>query len=389
MAKPDDTSRSEPKMLSATPEDDRLLRAFMDNSPVVAWLKDALGRHVYLSTPYLEQIGVPNSDWFGKTDFDLWPEHIARRYRQEDRMVLETGERISFETHENVTRPDGQTRDWWITKFPVEDSFGNRYVGGIGVDITDRKHLEHERRLLARQIVEIANREQERLGQELHDSLGQQLTALQLFGESLKKQIDQIAKGAHDQRAIQSVSRLAERLTEGLALCQQSMRAVARGMLAVTGGSEGLVVSLQQLVESVRDSSAIDCTLDCRVVPLAIDSNTATHLFRITQESINNAVKHSGCRSIRITLDVQGQYGRLAIIDDGSGFEPPPDQRPIELRSSGIRIMRYRAELIGGSVAFKRLRSGGTEVRCDFPVAGSYRELRETGSPTATSRQES
>lgn len=380
-----DPDSLEPDSFSKSAEDEGLLRAFMDNSPAVAWLKDALGRHVYLSEPYLQQIGVPDSDWLGKTDFDLWPAHIAERYVREDRLVLETGQKISFETHENVTRPNGQTRDWWIIKFPVQDSYGNRFVGGIGVDITDRKHLEHERQLLARQIVEIANREQERLGQELHDSLGQQLTAMHLYGESLKKQIDQIAGDVLDPSAIRRLSQLADALTEGLALCQQSMRAVAHGMLPVTGGSAGLVASLQNVADTVQESGSINCHLECRVVPLTLDSNVATHLFRIAQEAINNAVKHSGCDSVHIVLDVLGRYGQLTVADNGAGFEPPEDQRPIKQRSAGIRIMRYRAELIGGSLAFVQPRHGGTEVCCEFPIAGAFHGLLEGNLPEENS----
>ena len=135
------------------PETDSLLLAFMNNSPAVGWLKDADGRHVFLSEPYLEKIGVPFDDWFGKTDFDFWPQDVAARFRVDDQQVLQSGEPISFEDAENVTFPSGQERIWWVIKFPFWDSQGRGFVGGMAVEITDRKRAELERQTLERALV--------------------------------------------------------------------------------------------------------------------------------------------------------------------------------------------------------------------------------------------
>jgi len=115
-------------------------RAFMDNSPAIAWAKDEAGRHVYLSKTYENRFGVRLDDWLGKTDFELWPQEIAREFRKNDLKVL-AGNQV-IEVIEETINPDGGRCYWWNFKFPFEDAAGNRYVGGIGVDITERKRAE-------------------------------------------------------------------------------------------------------------------------------------------------------------------------------------------------------------------------------------------------------
>lgn len=136
--------------LDATNERHRVaahFRAFLDHSSSVAWMKDEAGRHVYLSKPYLDLIGVPCDEWCGKTDFDFWPESMAIKFRSLDREVLRSGESIEFQDEESVTLPHGRKRLWWVTKFPVYDHEGNGYVGGIAVDITESRETAEALRL--------------------------------------------------------------------------------------------------------------------------------------------------------------------------------------------------------------------------------------------------
>jgi PAS domain S-box-containing protein len=119
-------------------------RAFMDHSPTTAWMKDADGRYVYVSRVCENRFGRPLDEWIGKSDFDLWPAELARQYQSTDALALSQNQ--SIQTEERGLDPDGSTPLWWIFKFPFTDTAGNRYVGGIGIDVTERERTRTELR---------------------------------------------------------------------------------------------------------------------------------------------------------------------------------------------------------------------------------------------------
>jgi PAS domain S-box-containing protein len=130
---------------AATPADwEGRFRAFMDSCPAVAWMKDEAGRYVYLSRRHEERFGVTLADWAGKTDFDIWPADVARQFRENDRAVLAGGKAV--EAVESATHPDGSVSHWWVFKFPFVDAAGQRFVGGVGVDVTERERAKAELR---------------------------------------------------------------------------------------------------------------------------------------------------------------------------------------------------------------------------------------------------
>jgi len=124
-----------------------LFRAFMDNGPAIAWLKDDEGRHVYLNRALQQRFYDGSKDWYGKTDFELWPPEMAARFRESDLDVLGAGRTI--DVVEETTNPDGSRSWWWNFRFPFRDSSGSLYVGGMGIEISERKRLEAELRKLA------------------------------------------------------------------------------------------------------------------------------------------------------------------------------------------------------------------------------------------------
>lgn len=125
-------------------EKDELTRAFLENSTTVAWMKDADGRYVYLSSNCERRFGFRFEDWQGKTDFELWPSDVARRFRDNDLLVLQQNRVI--EVVEEAQDSDGVLSSWLSHRFPYQDASGRRYVGGLGVEITERKRAEEELR---------------------------------------------------------------------------------------------------------------------------------------------------------------------------------------------------------------------------------------------------
>src|SRR5262249_18816525 len=115
-------------------------RAFLENSQTIAWLKDEDGRHVYISPTYEKRFGVRLEDRLGKTVFDVWPKDIAEQFTQVDRAVLANNRPL--EALESVPNPDGSISWWLNNRFSFRDASGRRYIGGIGMDVTDRKLAE-------------------------------------------------------------------------------------------------------------------------------------------------------------------------------------------------------------------------------------------------------
>jgi len=130
------------RMEEALRDSEERFRSFMNNSPFISWIKDEEGRHVYISKTSEDRFGVRLEDVQGKTDFEVWPPEVAEQFWKNDRAVLDSGRLM--EVVEETINPDGTRCTWWNFKFPFRDASGKRYVGGIGVDLTERKRMEEE-----------------------------------------------------------------------------------------------------------------------------------------------------------------------------------------------------------------------------------------------------
>jgi len=129
---------------TALQDSEERMRAFLDNSATVAWMKDAEGRYVYISPSLERRFGVRLEDWRGKTDLALWPREMAEKFRADDQAVLNKNRVL--ETVDEACTSDGSI-SWWLThKFPYQNPFGGRYIGGLAVEVTDRKKAEEELR---------------------------------------------------------------------------------------------------------------------------------------------------------------------------------------------------------------------------------------------------
>jgi PAS domain S-box-containing protein len=119
---------------------ERRFQAFMNNSPAVAFMKDTAGRYVYVSEPLQRRFTPTIPEWLGKTDHDLWPEEFARGFRENDMAVLSGDKPV--EAVETTPSADGCTSEWMVLRFPFDDGSGQRYLGGVAIDITERRRME-------------------------------------------------------------------------------------------------------------------------------------------------------------------------------------------------------------------------------------------------------
>ena len=219
-------------------------------------------------------------------------------------------------------------------------------------DVTERVTLEHE-------LLDVATREQARLAHDLHDGLGQQLTGIALYLRGLGGQM-----GREMPAHAADIARL-----EGLvAKAIEDTRRLASGMSPLAVGREGLASALIALSAQARELYGLRVVLDIDpLIDTPIETQVASQLYRIVQEATSNAARHARATSIEIAVQLADSRLTLVIADDGIGMAESLQSRG-RAAGLGLRIMRYRAERIGGAFQIER-RSPGTAIRVSFPLS--------------------
>jgi signal transduction histidine kinase len=217
------------------------------------------------------------------------------------------------------------------------------------------------RNLSEKEILEISNREQVRIGQDLHDGLGQHLTGVTFLTRALENKL-----------ASRSLPEAEEAAEIGRLVLQalSQTRNLARGLFPVELDSNELAPALRELAVTVEKVCGIACILEGESKLAVGDRTVVNHLFRLAQEAINNSVKHGKAKRVVIGLKSVPGNVVLSIRDDGVGFTPPPPH----VKGLGLRIMNYRAQKIGGSFDIRRGEDAGTLVTCSLPLAETCKE---------------
>jgi signal transduction histidine kinase len=210
-----------------------------------------------------------------------------------------------------------------------------------------------ERERLERDLLEISEREQRRIGQDLHDGLCQHLTGATLAGQVLEEKLAAMKLSEAD-----DANQVVGMIEEGINLS----RRLAKGLYPVEVEADGLMLALEEFAATSAELFKISCRFECDSPVLIHDPATAGHLYRIAQEAVGNAIKHGKARNILIRLDVSEESTVLSIKDDGLGLpEPLPEKRGL-----GLRIMAHRSAMIGGEFHLRRDETGGTLATCEL-----------------------
>jgi PAS domain S-box-containing protein len=256
----------------------------------------------------------------------------------------------AIEPFETVrVRKDGRLVHVSLTISPVRDATGRiTEFSAIMQDISERKRLEAE-------ILQVSEREQRRIAEDLHDGVGQQLGGIACLSNVLKTNLAEQA--SPEAEAAAKISKL-------LTVAMAQTRSLARGLHPVAPEANGLMSALEDLAGRVTDLFKVSCHFECPQ-PVIIEDNTqATHLYRIAQEAVTNSLKHGKAQSIRIGLFSTPERITLAVDDDGSGFKPGERHS----KGLGLRIMTHRAGMIGGNFSVQKRAGGGTTAVCTVPV---------------------
>ena len=245
---------------------------------------------------------------------------------------------------------DGHEFPVEISLSPLETEEGVLVSSAIR-DTTERKRLE-------KTILEISAREQRRIGQDLHDGLGQHLTGIAFMTKvQEQKLMEQGLPEAGD------AAKIVKLVNEAI----HKTRELAHGLAPVLSDKQGLMSALGQWATEIEDIFGISCRFQCFVPVLIHDDAMATHLYYIAREAANNAVKHAKASQIVIRLAANGDQGALTIQDNGCGIgNTAPGSKGM-----GLHLMNYRARMVGGSLDVQRVPTGGTMVTCLFPVSSA------------------
>jgi PAS domain S-box-containing protein len=248
---------------------------------------------------------------------------------------------------------DGSRRliAWSGTILPAEDGTP-AYIIATGIDITERKRLE-------KAILEISAEEQRRIGQDLHDGLGQHLTGIAFMSKVQEQKLAEkgLAEAAEAARIVKLVNEAINKTRE-----------LAHGLLPVFSDAHGLMSALKRWAAEVEDLFNISCCLRIEEPVLIHDANMSTHLYRIAQEAVNNAIKHGQAKNIIISLFANNENGTLRIENDGSALP----ESSTDGSGMGMQIMNYRARMIGGSLKVESGGVRGIAITCIFPLAKAF-----------------
>ncbi|MGO9145929.1 MAG: PAS domain S-box protein [Desulfomonilia bacterium] len=278
-----------------------------------------------------EIIGHPTREFISERDLGLWMLNMRRKDAPESYEVTWRGH-------------DGTPIYTIVSPRAMHDSQG-RFTGGFAVitDITAMKQLEKE-------VLDISERERQKIGYELHDDLGQHLIGIDVMTKVLKNKLESLSP--EDTRYAGEINQLVK---EAIV----KTRRLARGLCPVHLTSHGLESSLEELAASTSNIFGISCAFNCpRHVPVR-NNTLATHLYYIAKESIHNAIEHGKATKISIDLLNTGGVVSLSILDNGVGIKDVAGVSGI-----GLRIMNYRARMINASLKIESDPLGGTLVTC-------------------------
>jgi len=356
-------------------ESEGRFRHLAEAMPQGVWIRKLDGESEYINQWFLDYIGMtqPLTLQEGLKRV-VYPDDLAGvRAAWERAVASETDYRAEF----RARRFDGQYR-WFLSHaVPIRDAAGHVVKWfGTSTDIDDRKQVEAilirsqqeleaivrertdelrkemlQRLHLEQQILEISEREKRRIGQDLHDGLGQELAGIGFLASSLR---GKLAKISREDAA--NVARISKLLSGAI----QQVRALSRGLHPVKADPEALMSALTELAGSVRKLQGIACSFKCPRPVRVHDQHVATNLYRIAQEAVHNALRHGRPKRIWLSLTQDDGALTLEVRDNGSGIK----KRRRSHKGIGLEIMRYRATIMGASCSVEPGPRRGTVVRC-------------------------
>ena len=332
----------------------REITSILRNTPSVVYIKDQDGRYTLVNSRYEELFGIRNEEIQGKSDHDIFPKEIADQFRENDMRVFADGHPCQVE--EQVPQTDGM-RVYLSVKFPLYDEGGSVIrVCGISTDITELKRAQDQFRRLSDGIMAGQEKERAAVSRELHDELGQVLTALRIDAGWLRDRL-----GGTDGKAAERALMMGTLIDNAI----DEVRGIATRLRPGVLDDLGLVDALEWFSMDFEKRTGILCAFTHRDVP-DVNDTVATAAYRIAQETFTNAVRHSSATRVDVSLTAEDGLLSLSVADNGRGFDT---KNLLDSRGLGVAGMRERASLIGGTLEIHSQPGKGTRVVLHVPIS--------------------
>ncbi len=353
-----DLSRHSRELEQQVRQRTREITSILENTPAVVYIKDPDHRYVMVGSRFETLFGVESHVAKGRTDYEIFPRAIADQFRANDEKVIRKQDAIQVE--ERVQQKDG-VHTYLSVKFPLKDENGCiRAMCGISTDITAQKKAQDQLRRLSGRIMESQEQERALIARELHDELGQLLTALRMDAAWLRRHL-RVQGGAPFERASAMCDLIDKTIDE--------VRGIAIRLRPGVLDDLGLIDALECYTEEFDRRYGIACSLNHGGVAPVKDI-LATASYRIAQEALTNVARYAAATHAEVTLSAEGDELVLCVEDDGKGFDM---ERLSDGDCLGIAGMRERAALVGGRLEIHSILGKGTHVRFRVPVNGTER----------------
>lgn len=329
-------------------ENEARLNAILDTAVDGIITIDGRGRITLFNQAACRIFGYTEQEVMGNDIKMLMPEPYSSEHGSYMRNYTKTGKQkiIGRGREMKGLRKDGSTFPLYLAVSEFHSPSGRSFTG-IVRDVSEQRRLEQE-------VLNVSDHERRRIGQDLHDGLGQMLTGIGLMSRSLEKRLQKNKSDASQQ---------AGEITQLIRKADEYAKNLSRGLLPVDFEIRGLVTSLERLAANAERLFGITCRFHEENPPLFHNTSVDEHLFRIAQEAISNAVKHGMASKVDLMLYATPEYACLQVTDNGKGF-PGSWQ---EKKGSGIDIMLFRAQLIGANLDIRNREEGGAELNCILP----------------------
>ena len=356
------------RMEDALRESQRLIERIADTTPDILYVYDLSRRsHPYVNRRLTDVLGYPagtfSADSEARVMQIIHPDDRGIRARRLARLAAARDDEL-IETEYRLRHARGDYRSLLFRDavFTRSADGSVQQIAGIVRDVTELRRLESS-------LLHASEVERRRIGQDLHDGLGQVLAGVALLGKRLERQVE--TKVLPD---LADMSRLVAVLVEAM----DQVRALAGGLFPVALETAGLHTALDDLARSVAANFGVRCEAGGSERAPALAPTQSIHFYRIAQEAVRNAVRHGGAKAISITLDHTAESTVLSVLDDGVGI----DDEALRGGGMGLLSMQCRARLLGATIEIRRHPRGGTLVTCRLgadPGDGGRAEPR-TGS---------